>query len=193
MRVGLEGTQLLDAVIELAAIAGVVANVCDHAEHNEPYKQNDLVQAGHRLRLTGVDLAHSYQRSPLDLYRNRLKAIERRNVLHHDEAFDGAARVDDHATWRDLQLLQAAHDRYYHPDVMGLSKSAQLRHYALHLAKLAGAAADATNGRVSVDDFITRRVADAILFGIKLATVVGDRLPEEPVSTPCVLATQLSR
>ena len=41
-------------------------------------------------------------------------------------------------SWRALQLVQAEHDRHYHPDVCGLTKGEQLRHYALHLAKIVG-------------------------------------------------------
>jgi hypothetical protein len=30
------------------------------------------------------------------------------------------------------------------------------------------------------DEFLINRVADLVLFGVKLATVTGQRLPEEP-------------
>ena len=71
---------------------------------------------------------------------------------------------------------EVEHDRRYHPDVLGLSKSDQLRHYALHLAKLAGAMAQVAAGRGDDADFRARRLPDLLLFGLKLSTVAGERL-----------------
>lgn len=121
-------------------------------------------------------------RDPFLLYARRLGEIERRNVLHHSGSFDGQTAAQDARTWRDLQLAQADHDRYYHADVAGLSKAGQLRHYALHLAKLAGAAADVATTGSRYDDFVSRRVPDALLFGIKLATVSGQALGDEALN-----------
>jgi len=178
---GAERTDLREAVLELASVSGVVANVCDHAEHNEPYATGDIERSGERLRSLAVSLAHGRGRSPVALYRDRLRVIEWRNVVHHDDAFDGPSAIQEAISWRALQLVQLAHDRYYHADVAGLSKSDQLRHYALHVAKIAGAAADTVQGRCSVDDFVARRVADTLLFGLKLATVAGQRLSADLV------------
>jgi len=77
-----------------------------------------------------------------------------------------------------LQRLQWEHDRNYHPDVLGLSRYDQLRHHAFHLAKLAGAAADAASGEPS--DLLRRRLPDLLLFGLKLATLTIDQLPDQP-------------
>ena len=76
--------------------------------------------------------------------------------------------------------MQWEHDRNYHPDVLGLSRYEQLRHYAFHLAKLAGAAAAAASGDES--DFLARRLPDLLLFGLKLATLTNEPLPDEQVS-----------
>lgn len=173
--------QLTEEALELSSIAGVVANVCDHAEHNEAADPLEVRMAGRRLRRTALRLARATDYSVTSLYRQRLHAIEVRNVLHHAEAFDGAAMVTETASWRELQLIQVKHDRFYHPDVIGLTKSDQLRHYALHLAKLAAAAADTARGSVSHDDFVARRLPDMLLFGLKLATVTGEKLEHEPV------------
>ncbi len=76
--------------------------------------------------------------------------------------------------------MQWEHDRHYHPDVLGLSRYEQIRHYAFHLAKLSGAAAEAASGDES--DFLARRLPDLLLFGLKLATLTNEPLPDEQVS-----------
>jgi hypothetical protein len=172
---------LIEEALELSSVAGVVANVCDHAEHNEAADPLEVRTAGRRLRGAALRLAAATGHSITSLYQERLHAIEGRNVLHHAEAFDGASMVTDTASWRELQLIQIKHDRFYHPDVIGLTKSEQLRHYALHLAKLAAATADTARGLVSQDDFVARRLPDVLLFGLKLATVTGEKLQHEPV------------
>ncbi len=171
--------ELASEALELASIAGVVANACDHAEHNEAADPIEVRIAGQRLRAAALRLARGTNESITSLYQQRLRAIELRNVLHHPGAFDGPSRVADAASWRELQLIQIEHDRFYHPDVLGLTKSDQLRHYALHLAKLAAAAADAARGLVAQEDFVARRVPDVLLFGLKLATVSGEKLQEQ--------------
>jgi hypothetical protein len=114
-------------------------------------------------------------------YARRLGQIERRHPLFPVADFDGGARAAAAKTWRDLQTVQAEHDRHYHPDVAGLSRYEQLRHYTFHVAKIAGALAQLSETESSeAKDFIERRVPDALLFGIKLATLVSEPLPEEP-------------
>ena len=49
----------------------------------------------------------------------------------------------DTCTWRQVQVAQLLHDRRFHPDVFGLSSLEQLRHYTLHVTKLAGLLVDA--------------------------------------------------
>jgi len=188
---------LIAAALELGSIAGVVANVCDHVEHNEAADPMEVRVAGQRLRSIAVRLASSSGRSIIDLYAERLRVIETRNVLHHHGGFDGAAAIDDTASWRELQLLQIEHDRSYHPDVFGLAKADQLRHYALHLAKLAAAAADTARGFIAPEDFLVRRVPDMLLFGVKLATVTGEKLgddrPHSESALPDLSATHRER
>jgi hypothetical protein len=173
--------QLTRTALESARIAAIVANTCDHAEHNEAVDMDELRQSAGRLRALAVATARDASRDPTLLYAERLSVIERRSVLHHDLAFDGMQAAGQAQTWRDLQLVQIEHDRIYHPDVFGLKKADQLRHYALHVAKLAGAAAEAVTGSVGAEDFLTRRVADMVLFGIKLSTVAAERLDDSPV------------
>ena len=176
---GLSQEDLVAAALELSSIAGVVGNVCDHVEHNESADPMEVRVAGQRLRAIAVHLATRSGRSIMDLYAERLRAIEERNVLYRDGGFDGAQGVTKTASWRELQMVQIEHDRFYHPDVIGLTKADQLRHYALHLAKLAACAADTARGFTACDDFLHRRVPDMLLFGIKLATVTGEKLGSE--------------
>lgn len=80
-----------------------------------------------------------------------------------------------------VQLVQLEHDRAYHLDVLGLSRADQLRHYAFHVAKLAGSFARRARGQAGDEEIVERRLPDVLLFGIKLATVMAERLPDEPL------------
>jgi hypothetical protein len=88
------------------------------------------------------------------------------------EALSGAYR------WEDVQVAQIIHDRQFHPDVFGLSKIDQLRHYTFHVTKLAGLLADAADTD-SWAGFRDERLADIAIFGVKLATVCNERLPSD--------------
>lgn len=175
-------SQLLpEAALRLAVTAGEVANFCDHAEHNEIADLEALRRGGRELRATAIEISLRSGEDAIGLYSRRLRAIEVRNVLWHEDALDGAELASNAATWRALQLVQAAHDKAYHSDVVGLAKADQLRHYALHIAKLAGATAALAQGHGDPTDWLDRRVPDMLLFGIKLATVSGEKLPDEEV------------
>jgi hypothetical protein len=172
---------LIEALLDLAPASAAVANYCDHVEHNERVEIAWVRDAARVLRQTSVWLCDLAGVDPIELYAARLAVIEERNVHHRAESHDGAAAARRARDWRALQLVQDDHDHAYHYDVVGLTKSEQLRHYALHVAKLAGACAEAAQGRVDQDDFLSRRVADMFLFGIKLSTVTSEKLPSEPV------------
>lgn len=171
--------QIHDAALRLAVVSADVANYCDHVEHNESADVAAVRDAGRGLRVTAIEVCGAAGVDAIDLYANRLAAIEARNVLSRDGLFDGAEAARAADGWRALQLVQADHDRAYHPDVVGLTKADQLRHYALHVAKLAGATAGVARGDLPYDDWLTRRVADMLLFGLKLATVSGQKLADE--------------
>lgn len=170
---------LTDTVIALALVAGDVANHCDHVEHCEAADIAVVREAAAELRETGLRLGQAAGRDALELYAGRLGMIEQRNVLCHPGSYDGASAALGATTWRELQLVQIQHDRVYHPDIVGLPKGEQLRHFALHIAKLAGASAAVMRGTATQSDWLTRRVADMLLFGIKLATVSGQKLTDE--------------
>lgn len=174
----------VDAALKLAVVAGEVANYCDHVEHNELADLNAVRSAGTELRLLAVELSSRAGTDAVHLYAHRLRQIEERNVLMYENALDAAALASKATTWRELQLAQAAHDRTYHADVVGMSKSEQLRHYAFHLAKLAGTTAAVARGAVDSDEWLARRVPDMLLFGLKLATVTGITLDDEKVPAP---------
>jgi hypothetical protein len=169
--------------LDASVAAALVANYCDHVEHNEQVDRDWLETAGRMLRQIACEIAEWEGRDLLSLYANRLRAIEHRNPCFHEDGFDGGARAEEATTWRQLQLVQVEHDHHYHPDVIGLSKCDQLRHYSLHLTKLSGALAELSRGSDSLD-FLNRRLPDFLLFGIKLATVTGKTLPERSLATP---------
>jgi hypothetical protein len=160
-----------------APLAAAVANYCDHVEHNEPADPGWVLGAGERLSILALDLAEAYGRDLIQLYAARLASIEAGNVLSETQSFEGGKAALAATSWRELQLVQSAHDRAYHPDVVGLSRSEQLRHYVFHLAKIVGAFAGARDEQ----ELITRRLPDALLFSIKLRTVMGSRLPNDPL------------
>lgn len=166
-----------DFALRLAPSAAAVANFCDHSDHNEPTDRSWVVDAGRALVDEACRFAEAAGLAIIDLYAERLGAIEARNVLAHPGEYDGHAAALETRTWRDLQLVQTRHDRVYHLDVVGLSKAGQLQHYALHLAKLVGAFADIADE----DDVLRRRLPDVLLFGIKLQTVMGSRMTDDPL------------
>ncbi len=174
---------LLAALLDLAPASGAVANYCDHVEHNESADVEDVRNAARVLRDTALSLSNLAGVDPVELYAERLQMIEARNVHHTSDSHDGAAAARGVNQWRALQLVQDAHDHAYHYDVVGLTKAEQLRHYALHLAKLVGACAEAARGDIAQDDLLARRVPDMLLFGLKLSTVTSERLPEEAVQS----------
>jgi hypothetical protein len=168
--------------LELSEIAGAVAHYCDRVEHNEEAQREWVLDAAARTRELGWTLAEALGVDLVRAYGERLGAIERRNVLHHAADFDGPAAVRAVVTWRDLQSVQARHDAAYHSDVVGLAKIEQLRHYALHLAKLAAAFARFAKDEPVEEEILKRRLPDLLLFGIKLSTVMGQPLQEAALS-----------
>ena len=167
-----------DYALAAAPAAGAVGNYCDHVEHNEAVDTAWVLDAGDRLRDLALSFARAHELDLLELYARRLGAIESANVLKRDGGFDGAAAARAAGTWRELQLVQAEHDRTYHPDVVGLSRAEQLRHYAFHLAKIVGAFATAADEQ----ELLERRLPDTLLFAIKLRTVMAKRMDDEPLA-----------
>jgi hypothetical protein len=174
--------------LDLAGAAAAVSNYCDHVDHNESASGDWISNAGHKMRELACEIAGHENLDLLALYAARLEEIEARNPLNHPGSFNGSSRAAEATTWRALQLVQAEHDRNYHPDVIGLSKFNQLVHYAFHAAKLSGALADVARCNADTRDFCNRRLPDLLLFGIKLATVTGKALPKKPLA----LASQRS-
>jgi hypothetical protein len=164
-----------DFALRLAPAAAAVANYCDHVEHNEIADRAWVLGVGADLRQLAWELAVGAGLAPIELYAERLGEIEARNVLAHPGSYDGHRAALEATTWRELQLVQIAHDRHYHPDVIGLAKDEQLRHYALHLSKAVGAFAEPRER----EELLRRRLPDVLLFGVKLWTVMGSRLPDE--------------
>lgn len=171
--------------LRIAPSVAAVANFCDHIEHNEAADRAWVLDTAAHLRGSAMELCATCGLSFTDLFAERLGAIEARNVLGAPGTFDGHNAALQARTWRDLQVVQASHDRHYHPDVIGLSKLDQLRHYALHLAKIVGAFAQPDD----TIDLLHRRLPDTALFAIKLSTVMGVRLTDDPLPDYAAPAT----
>jgi hypothetical protein len=169
--------ELSEAAARLAITSASVNAYCDKAEHLEPTDTSVIRAAGASLRMLAFELAASRGIDLVQAYRRRLESVEQRHPLYPAAGFAAVDAIPDRgATWRLLQQVQWEHDRNYHPDVLGLSRYEQLRHYAFHLAKLAGAAVEASAG--DERDFLERRLPDVLLFGIKLATLTNEKLPD---------------
>lgn len=177
-----DSPHIRSAALAVSKHAAAVANYCDHAEHVETVDQGWLLAASIGLAEVAIDAARALGVDVIECYAARLGAIEAANVGSHASGFDGEAAGREAVTWRRLQLVQLEHDRAYHPDVLGLSKAEQLRHYAFHLAKLAGAYARAVDGEIEREELVGRRLPDTLLFAIKLATVCGRKLPDVPTA-----------
>lgn len=165
----------------IARGAGQVGNYCDSIEHNEAADREWVTEAGSTLREGSFKLAEALKVDLVDLYAQRLESIELRGAASAlPGAFVGPIAARAARTWLDLQLVQLQHDRYYHRDVSGLSKYDQLRHYAFHLAKLTSSYVAATTEEEARADILDRRLADTLLFGLTLATVMSQRLDDQP-------------
>jgi hypothetical protein len=164
------------ALLKLARAAGDVANFCDHLEHCEDADRATVSAAARTLRQEALALCEAEQIDAVVAYANRLEAVERRSPLFPFDEFDARKAIAAAETWIDLQQVQARHDRLYHLDVVGLHKQEQLRHCALHLAKLVAALADAVGDRRAQEEFSDRRLPDMVIFALKLSTLMGDTL-----------------
>ena len=171
----------------LIRAAAALASYCEHVEHNEPHRVSDAASAGDELRRIASRLAQAAEVSLLESYRARIEAIEMAS-LHSATAIDGIADLVGadalhHATtWRQVQVAQLIHDRRFHPDVLGLSKLDQLRHYTFHVTKLAGLLVDAAD-EMSWASFVKRRLPDLAVFGVKLATACNHALSDDTVDS----------
>ena len=172
----------------LTKAAAQLASFCEHIEHNESTSVGEAVQAGDCLRKIAADLAARSGLSLAAAYAARIRAVEERSLLRHLSLFDRAVELpsadalDTAKTWDEIQICQVMHDRQFHPDVFGLPKMEQIRHYTFHVTKLAGLLVDAIDN----DDWNTfeqERLADIAIFGVKIATVCNFQLPRIAVDS----------
>ena len=172
-----------DHLSPMIEAAGKLADNCEHAEHAEGVRHS-LAAVGQSLRQTAGRMAHQAGFGLGQLYLVRIWGVESTSQLR----FVGPGRVElsgleimfGAKTWRQFQIGQIAHDQQFHPDVFGLSHYDQLRHYSFHITKLAWLL-DMASSRDNLDKFYSTRLPDIALFGIKLATLVGQKLPDEPI------------
>jgi hypothetical protein len=166
-----------DFALRLAPAAASVANYCDHVEHNEITERAWVTGPAGVLQDAAIEFADAAGLSIVAVYAERLGAIEARNIAARPGGHDGHLAALQASSWRELQLVQLDHDRVYHPDVVGLAKLQQLCHCALHLAKIVGAFAEPR----AEQELLHRRLPDVLLFAVKLHTVMGSRLQDEPL------------
>lgn len=163
---------------DVAVAAADVALYCDRVEHAEPASPELIAAAGAALRDAAARCAAALGVDLLAAYGQRLAVVERRGTTNLVATFDGPAAAHAARTWADLQAVQARHDREYHLDVVGLARGDQVRHCALHAAKLAGSLARALDGsQAAIDELAVTRCPDLLVFGLKLADLAREALP----------------
>jgi len=165
--------------------AAACASFCEHVEHNEPTTTHEVVSAAGEMRQMAAQLAKGSGLSLCDAYAARIRGVEAVSLLRHTSgvqasALAGADALDAAKNWDEVQVAQLVHDRQFHPDVFGLSKVDQLRHYTFHVTKLAGLLVDAIDAG-TWRAFREERLADIAIFAVKLSTVCNERLPSTSV------------
>lgn len=171
----------------LIRVAAALAGFCEHVEHNEPTISQMPTDAARRLRSIAVDLATNTDIDLAHAYATRIAQVEVASL--HSQVpgsptpfLPGADAMAIASTWAEFQVAQVIHDRQFHPDVFGLSKIDQLRHYTLHVTKLAGLLVDAIDSN-DWPSFSPNRLSDLAIFGVKIATTCNDRLPASALTT----------
>lgn len=162
----------------LAIAAGDVALYCDRAEHAEQAPVELIADSAERLRTLSVELCEALGLDLPTLYAERIAAVELRNPTRDAAGYDGGRAALAARSWRQLQVVQVRHDRAYHPDVISMGKGGEVRHCALHVAKLAGWYARGLRSEDCLREIADQRVADTLIFGLKLTTLAGIRLDE---------------
>ena len=168
------------AAFTLIRAASACAAFCEHVEHNEPATTHQVVAAAESMRWVAARLAAQAGVSLRQAYEERIRGVETSSLLRYVATAEQAELVGAEALasarrWDEVQIAQIAHDRQFHPDVFGLPKIEQLRHYTFHVTKLAGLLADAIE-QGDWGAFRDERLADIAVFGVKLATVCNERL-----------------
>jgi hypothetical protein len=172
---------LWEGLRELAIAAGDVSLYCDRVEHAESSESELIEAAGERLCKVAVRLADALRLDLGSLYGRRLAAIELRNPVREVAEYDGGRAAAAARSWRELQNVQRCHDRAYHLDVVELGKGGEARHCALHVGKLAGWYARALDSEEALREVRDQRLADTLIFGLKLCNLSGVRLEEAPL------------
>ena len=167
---------------EIAAWNARIGRYCDHAEHNEAVELAWILDSGAGFRDLAVDLATELGIDLREAWAQRLERIEHRPLAALLGDFDGPKEAGQTLTWADVQRVQDQHDRTFHSDVFGMSRTSQLRHFAFHCMKLGELPAMAASGMEVGHKELRPWLADVLIFGVKLATVMGVALPSEPVS-----------
>lgn len=167
-------------MVSVAQASAAVSRFCDRAEHLEITDVSAIREAGATLRSAAVELARGQGVDIIGAYLVRLQIVEARRAVVADE-WAAPETLAGPVTWEVLQQIQAKHDAVYHADVTGMSKAEQIRHYSFHLAKLVGALASEI-GRASLSqEFRQTRLPDLLLFGVKLSTLVDERLSSHEI------------
>lgn len=161
--------------------AASVARYCDRAEHCEEVDRGWIVHSGELLRTVAVEAALHLELELRRIYAERLRHVENRSPI--PAQFDGHSEALRATTWHDFQVVQFTHDVYFHPDVHGMSRLDQLRHYSFHLGKIANNFVELDSATEASTEFRERRLPDTFLFGIKLATLVSQKLPDTPITS----------
>ncbi len=172
---------IADALPRMAIYAGDVALYCDRIEHAETADADLLLEVAQGLREMAIVLADGLALDLVSAYARRIGEVELRRPIGAASDFDGGAAASRARTWQELQVVQIRHDLDYHPDVLGLSRADQVRHCALHLSKLAAWLARARTSSSAREEVVERRLADTLVFALKLSTLADETLAAAPL------------
>ena len=182
----LAAEELQRAERTLVLCAASFASFCEHVEHIEPSTVGEVITSAQKMIKLASQLSVSENISLRGAYESRIRAVEK-GSLHRFvdlgvEVLTGADALARANTWDEVQVAQILHDRQFHPDVFGLSKIDQLRHYTFHVTKLAGLLTQSIL-EDSWSEVRAQRLPDIAIFGVKLATVCNELLPHVEVDT----------
>ncbi len=164
------------AAQDLLEATAEVARYCDHVDHAEPAEVRSVLEAAASIRASASKLASESGHGLQEAWADRLAKFELRHPVLEPSSAPASIRAG--RTWRALQLAQYEHDALFHPDILGLTRHDQLIHAVVHLVKAQGALCRATRTADPAPE-MARRAVDCAVFGVKIATLCGERLTDE--------------
>lgn len=161
--------------------AATLSKHCEHVEHCESNSVNDINLVSEKLLQIALSIAIENKINLAEVYLKKLQTVEakkhlQKTLLNEDPSLQAGPLTKD-ITWQKIQINQLIYDRQSEPNMLGIPKYEQVRHYALQITKLASLLFEATENN-QLKDFCDKHLADIAIIGVKLATLRGIKLPD---------------